>query len=109
MKARNLAVMVGVAVAALCMVMAFGGLALAEDAVKVTGKVSVAKDDDGNITAVKITAGETVNKVVLDDNGKKLGAEMDGKKVEATGTFSGEDDAKVFKVESFKEVKEAEE
>ena len=109
MKARNVALMIGVAAAALCMVVAFGGMAFAEDAVKVTGKVSVAKDDDGNITAVKITVGETVNKVVLDDNGKKLGAEMNGKKVEATGTFSGEDDERVFKVASFKEVKEAEE
>jgi len=103
MNARNAALVALVAMLSLLFV--FSGVAIAADAVKVTGTVSVTKDDDGNITAVKITAGETAIKVALDENGKKLGAALAGKKAEVTGTYEGEGDAKVLKVEAFKEVK----
>ena len=57
-------------------------LAAEEEAkVKVTGTVTVTKNDEGGVTAVAVKAGDTVTKLVLDDNGKKV-AEMAGKKVE---------------------------
>ncbi|MBM4144574.1 MAG: hypothetical protein FJ225_13445 [Lentisphaerae bacterium] len=64
------------------------GLAIAEgekaasEAKTVAGVVAVTKDDAGAVTAVKV--GDVA--IALDDNGKKV-AEMDGKKVEVTGTM----------------------
>ncbi|HUT32436.1 MAG TPA: hypothetical protein VNE39_03065 [Planctomycetota bacterium] len=81
-------------------------LTFAEDDVKLTGTVSVTKDDDGNLTAVKLTVGETVYNVALCANGKKLGAELAGKKAEVTGTVKEEDDVKTLSVKSFKACEE---
>ena len=72
------------------------------------GTVSVSDDDDGNITAVKLTVGETAYNVTLDANGRKLGAEMAGKKAEVTAIVREQDDEKWLVVKSFKEVKKEE-
>lgn len=80
----------------------------AEEQQALTGTVSVSADDDGNITAVNLTVGETVYHVTLDASGRKLGGDMEGKKVEVTGTVREHDDQKWIVVKSFKEVKEEE-
>ena len=72
------------------------------------GTVSVSTDDDGNITAVKLTVGETVYNVTLNATGRKLGADMEGKKVEVTAIVREQEDEKWLLVKSFKEVKEEE-
>jgi len=80
-----------------------------EQRVTVTGTVSVAEDEDENITAVSIAAGDTTYSVTLDAVGKKLGGEMSGKKVEATGTVIEKDGTKWLTVQTYKEVKQEEE
>jgi len=76
--------------------------------VTVTGTVVVNKNDDGGITVVCVKAGDAMTKLVLDDNGKKV-AEMAGKKVDVTGTWQGEGDAKMLKVETCKASEEKKE
>lgn len=83
---------------------------------RVTGLVKATKETkDGKeeITAVTITTRKTDKQeaeeyqVTLDDEGKKLGKELDGKRASVTGTIEtkGEGDKKVktITVESFKE------
>ena len=79
---------------------------------KVTGTVGVTKETkDGKeeITAVTITQKKrdtsVVYNVTLDDKGKQLGTEKDGKKVIATGTVTEKDGAKWMTVESYEEPK----
>ncbi len=74
--------------------------------VTLVGEVSVTRDDDDNITEATLTVGETDYNITLDAKGKKLAAEMDGKKVEVTGTVTEKDDEKWLTVESYKEVVE---
>lgn len=86
-------------VVAIFAVVALPVVAIAEEAAKavaveevfVEGKVGVVKNAEGAVTGVTLTtvalddAGKevkTVHKVTLDENGKKLAAEMDGKLVE---------------------------
>jgi hypothetical protein len=103
------ALIVGLAVLAVAScVLASRVLAAEEEKVTVTGTVAVSKDDDGNITAVSVKKEDTVTKIVLDENGKKL-AKLAGKKAEVKGTWAGEGDAKMLKVESFKAVEEKKE
>jgi hypothetical protein len=70
----------------------------------VKGVVSVAKDANGVVTAVKLTVGEgkVVHNVVLDKEGMEL-AKMDGKEVEVQAIRKGAD----LKVVSFKVVEKA--
>ena len=84
-------------------------LTFAEDDVTLTGTVSVTKNDDGDITAVKLTVGETVYNVGLCEVGKKLGTDLCGKKAEVTGTVKEEDGTKTISVKSFKAVEEKKE
>ena len=79
---------------------------------KVTGTVGVTKETkDGKeeITAVTITQKKKDTTVVinveLDEKGKQLGTEKDGKKVIATGTITEKDGAKWMTVESYEEPK----
>ena len=78
----------------------------APEKVTLTGEVNVTRDDDDNIVAATLTVGETDYKITLDEKGKKLAGEMDGKKVEVTGTVTEKDDEKCLTVESYKEVPE---
>ena len=80
---------------------------LSADPVKLTGTVSITEDDDWNITAVKLTADDgTVYQIVLDENGKKLGNEDNGLKVQPTGTVAVKDDVRWLTVSDFKELTE---
>jgi hypothetical protein len=73
----------------------------------VVGMVAVEMEND-EIKSVTLTAKkrgqETVYNVELDDNGKKLGEELDGKKVMARGTVSEKDGKQWLTVERYREV-----
>ena len=85
--------------------------ALAAD-VTLTGTVGVTKNDDGAVTAVKLTVKDgdktVVYSVVLDDNGKKL-ADLAGKNAKVTGTVEEKEDVKTLTVKTSEEVKVVEE
>lgn len=74
----------------------------------VVGVVAVEKDGD-EIKGVTLTAKrkdkEVVVNVVLDEKGKALGEEMDGKKAAVKGTIKTKDGAKWITVQAFKEPK----
>lgn len=75
---------------------------LAEDKT-VTGAVSCEKDGDGNISTVTLKTDDGVKyTVTADDNGKKLGKELDGKKATVTGEVTEKDDQKSLRVSSYK-------
>src|SRR3989304_3667772 len=59
----------------------------APETVTVVGTVSVVKDANGVITAVKLMAKEAMYNVELDKEGLKL-ADFDGKEAEVQGTVS---------------------
>ena len=96
------------AVVAALVVLYCGGAAVAaeeENAVTVTGKVSVVKAED-NVTAITVSNEQATYSIVLDKNGKALAA-MDGKMVQVTGTVTQtEDGKKLLKVTSVKPVVE---
>ncbi|HUT35309.1 MAG TPA: hypothetical protein VNE39_17600 [Planctomycetota bacterium] len=72
----------------------------------IMGTVAVTKDAD-TIKSITITSGKkdapVVYCVVLDDNGKKV-AELDGKKVKATGTVEEKDGNKWLTVATCEEL-----
>ena len=71
----------------------------------VDGKISAIKDSRGNITAVNlITDGGEVFNITLNENGKKLGKEMDGKWVEVIGGISVKDDKAWLEVKSYEKI-----
>ena len=75
----------------------------------VDGIVNTVKDTGGNITAVYLNLsiqGEKVVQIVLNENGKKLGAEMDGKWVEVIGDVYDQGGVMWFEVKSYKNYKE---
>ena len=74
--------------------------------VKLTGEVEATYDDDGNLTAAKLTVGKDVYSITLDAKGKKCAEEMDCKKAEITCTVTEKDKAKWIAVESYKEIEE---
>jgi hypothetical protein len=96
-------------VAALVVTMAAPCLVQAEQAKKVTltGVVSVSRDDDEKVTSISLFVGETQYSVTLDKKGLEL-ADLDGKKVEATGTLVEKDKVKTLTVQTFKEIEEEE-
>ena len=82
-------------------------LLAADKPVTVVGIVSIAEDDDWNITAVKLTEeGGTVYNITLDAKGKALGTDMDANKASVTGTLAEKDGAKWLTVASYKAVDE---
>jgi hypothetical protein len=60
------------------------------------------------ITAVTLTdkrgGAETVYNVVLDDNGRKLGEEMNGKRARVAGTIADKDGKKELTVQKYEEL-----
>jgi len=66
------------------------------------------KDGQEVITAVTLTdkrgGAETVYNVVLDDNGKKLGQEMNGKRARVAGTVAEKDGKKEITVQKYEEL-----
>jgi len=103
----NARILVPAALVALCLALTLG-VAYAEDDVKVVGTVSVATDDDGNVTAIKLVTDDVTYNITLCENGRKLGG-MNGKKVEVTGTVTEKDDAKWIAVKSCKAIEEEKE
>ena len=78
---------------------------VAGESIIVEGKVSTTRNISGNITAVNlITDEEEVINITLNQKGKKLGKEMDGKKVEIIADVSGQGNDVWLEVISFKEV-----
>ena len=81
---------------------------------KIVGQLFVERGEDNVIVAVYLdTEDGEEYKVVQDETGKKLGKDMDGKLVEATGTVKiegeGDDAIRWLTAKGFKEVKEDEE
>jgi hypothetical protein len=73
----------------------------------VTGTVSVTRDDEDNVTAVKLTVDEnTAYDVHLCKNGKKLADDADGKKVDVTGLIKTSGTRRVRRGQRFKVVDE---
>jgi hypothetical protein len=86
----------------------FGEEAPAEKPATVTvvGTVSVVKDANGVITAVKLTAKDMAYNVVLDKEGLKL-ADFDGKEVKVQGTVETKDNENWITVVASKEIPKA--
>jgi hypothetical protein len=75
------------------------------ESVTVKGKVIVTKDAAGTITAVQLSSKRTgTHNIVLDANGKELGKQMEGKRVEVTGVETTKDNEKWLTVEKYTEV-----
>lgn len=75
----------------------------------IDGIVNTVKDNRGDVTAVHLNLsiqGEKVVHVVLDETGKKLGMEMDGKWVEVIGDVCDQDGGMWIEVKSYKNFKE---
>ena len=95
----------GVCTGILCLI-ATGALGV-DEKVTVVGKVTVTEDDDWNITAVKITTEDAkVYNVTLDAKGRALGGDMNGAKVQATGTLAEKNGQKWLTVLEYKEIEE---
>ena len=77
------------------------------------GTVSIAEDDDGNITAVYLTVTDGAKKgkytVTLDAKGKRLGEDAVGSRAKVTGTVATQGNKKALKVTRFELVTEDEE
>jgi len=74
--------------------------------VKLYGQVAAVRDRTGKITAVDLVSiNEVTYKVVLDENGKKLGEAMSGKRAAVIGRVSGEGKERSLTVESFSDIK----
>ena len=75
---------------------------------KLYGDVKAVKNTTGRITAVTLVSVNKVTyKVTLDENGKKLGEAMSGKKAAVIGRVSGEGAERCLTVESYGEIKKA--
>src|SRR6267143_930282 len=73
----------------------------------VNGMLSVSKNDDGKITAVAVrTEDGKKYSISLDDNGKKLAADLAGKKVTVTGDVKEKDDVLWITVSEFKKAED---
>jgi hypothetical protein len=69
----------------------------------ISGTVSVAKDDDGKPTSVAVSSEDgTKYSIDLDDNGKKIAADLDGKKVTLKGDVKEKDNKLWVTVTEFK-------
>ncbi|MGA2679026.1 MAG: hypothetical protein ABSF37_06970 [Sedimentisphaerales bacterium] len=72
----------------------------------VIGVVTVAKDNDGNFTEIKVTVHKTlIYKVVLDEKGIELGKTMADKRVKIEGTIEKKGDVQWVTVKTFSEIK----
>ena len=75
---------------------------------RVYGAVDVDRDKDGKITAVRITSVNKITyKVDLDENGRKLGEQMGGRRASVLGYVSGTGEVRSLAVQSFGEIKKA--
>lgn len=74
----------------------------------VIGVVSQQKNEDGAVTQVTLKASDGTTYIVAqDENGKKLGSDMNGKKVSVSGDVTEKDNQKTITVTSFKNAEEA--
>jgi hypothetical protein len=75
----------------------------------VIGIVSVIKDNDGNITEIKVKAHkELIYQVVLDEKGKEMGKAMADKRVRVVGALETKGDVKWLTVKTFSEAVKSE-
>lgn len=69
----------------------------------ISGTVSITKDDDGKVTSVAVSTEDgTKYAVDMDDNGRKLGTDLDGKKVTLKGDVKEKDNKLWVTVMEFK-------
>jgi ribosomal protein S17 len=79
----------------------------AADEKTVVGTVSSVKDDKGEVKTISLKVDDaTTYAVTVDDNGKKLAKELDGKKASVTGEVAEKDGKKTITVKSFKAAEE---
>jgi len=94
-----------VLISAIGLFLVFSSFLVAGERIIVDGKISAIKDNSGNITAVNLIAdGGDVFNIILDESGKKLGKQMDGKWVEVIGDVSVKGDKTWLEVKSYKKV-----
>jgi hypothetical protein len=75
---------------------------------KLYGTVKATRDSAGAVTAVALVSVNRVTyQVVLNETGKKLGTDMDGKRAVVIGRVSGEGDVRSVNVESFEDAAKA--
>ena len=75
----------------------------------VIGIVTIAKDNDGNIAEIKVTAHkDLVYRVTLDEKGIELGKTMADKRARIEGTIEAKGDTEWLTVKTFGELKRAE-
>jgi len=89
----------------LCVFLVSSTFLTAGERIIVEGIVDATKDPNGNIIAVKLNLkaeGGNVFNIILDEIGKKLGKEMDGKWAEVIGNFFVEGDKTWLEVKSYK-------
>ena len=70
--------------------------------IKIYGHVEAKKDKDGGLVSATLTSVNRVEyQIVLDETGRKLAAEFDGKQAKVIGRSGGPHDARTFTVESY--------
>ena len=90
-----------------CVFLGSGGFLVAGERIIVDGKISTIKDNIGNITMLNLlTDGGEVFNITLNENGKKLGKEMDGKMVEVIGEVYDRGGDMWMEVRSYKKFEE---
>ncbi len=105
-----------VGVVAVCMLLAVVSNVMAADANQpkekskdnslVIGIVTIVKDNDGNISEIKVTTHkDLIYKVVLDEKGKELGKTMVDKRARIEGLIETKGNVHWLTVKTFSEVK----
>jgi hypothetical protein len=109
MRTKKRSAKMGMWVMVVGMSFTFNSLITADERVLINGVVSTIKDSSGAITAGTLNLkveGEGIFNIVLDEQGKKLGAEMEGKWVEVIGEISMRGAEKWLEVKSYSKVEE---
>lgn len=76
---------------------------------RVYGTVKVEKDKTDSVKSISVvTANKVTYRVTLDENGRKLGEQMDGQRASVLGYVSGTESVRSLTVLSFEEIKKQE-
>lgn|GEM_PF-4799422 len=109
MRTKKRIAKIGIWVMVVGMSFTFNSFITAGERVLINGVVSTIKDSSGAITAVTLNLkveGEGIFNIILDEQGKKLGAEMEGKWVEVIGEIFMRGTEKWLEVKSYSKVEE---